>query len=598
MATLLCVPIMVLDEQTALADAAAARDAGADIVEYRVDELFSGSLDSRGELDQSEVRTMLRLVAECPLPCIVTCRAAEEAGGVGGYDGDEMARVSLYERLGTADGQSEHPPRYLDMEFAAYTRSANIRQKINLAVDHPAQRRDVRTGLILSTHDFGGRPMDLLRRVAMMTDEPAASVIKVAFTAKSIRDNLEIFDLLAEGAGGRPMIALAMGQFGLLSRVLAPKFGGFMTFASLRKSSATASGQPTVAELTGQYRFRAITARTRLFGLIGWPVEHSLGPLIHNAGFELVAPEELGGVAEAGSFNGVYLPLPVPPEWEHFKATLSALIDHPRLDFHGCSVTVPHKLHLVRFARESSALGADGIGWSIDELSHACGAANTLVIERDEAGVARRARVMNTDAKAAVSCLREVVGEVVGDLHGKRVAILGAGGVARAIAAGLYDAGAQVTVFNRTVGNAAELVADLTNFVRTRTDGASRMLVAADLAEFGTERFDAVINCTPVGMRVAKNLPESESHGTNRMPVTLEQVKGCASGGRELVVMDTVYNPRRTPLLQAAEGLGLRTIDGLGMFVRQAGEQFSAWTGRPAPLALFERVAGEALKDR
>src|SRR5205085_9150069 len=113
-------PIMVQDEAMALADARAARDAGADMVEFRIDEFFSGTIDVAGNLDPAEVTAVLRVVAESPLPCIVTCRAAEEGGA---YEGDDMARVALYERLGTADpsvhaahlpsggpGFREHPP--------------------------------------------------------------------------------------------------------------------------------------------------------------------------------------------------------------------------------------------------------------------------------------------------------------------------------------------------------------------------------------------------------------------------------------------------------------------------------------------------------
>src|SRR5690349_14457802 len=136
---------MVQDEESALADARAAKDAGADLVEFRIDDVFSGSGD------ETEDKLVLRLVGQSPCPCIVTCRSALEGGH---YDGDEMARVSLYERLGTAAGAGELPPRYLDIEYSAYGRSANIRQKVNLAVDHPAQVRDLRTSLILSMHDF------------------------------------------------------------------------------------------------------------------------------------------------------------------------------------------------------------------------------------------------------------------------------------------------------------------------------------------------------------------------------------------------------------------------------------------------------------
>ena len=125
------------------------------------------------------------------LPCIVTCRSATEGGH---YDGDEMARVALYERLGTAGnggekdparraGAPEHPPRYLDFEMSVYATSANLRQKVHLAVDWPEERREGRSGLILSMHDFQGRPSDLLRRVAAMGEQEAARVVKVAITA-------------------------------------------------------------------------------------------------------------------------------------------------------------------------------------------------------------------------------------------------------------------------------------------------------------------------------------------------------------------------------------------------------------------------------
>lgn len=574
--TLLCVPILVVDERSALADAAAARDAGADVVEFRIDELFSGSLDARGNLDDREVRSVLRLVRESPLPCIVTCRAAAESGGVGGYDGDDMARVSLYERLGTAAGSGEHPPRYIDVEYATYVRSANIRHKIDLAVDHPRQKRDVRTGLILSMHDFGGRPRDLLRRVSLIASEPAASVVKVAFAARSIRDNLELFDLLSDARGEKNMIALGMGRFGLMSRVLAPKFGGFLTFASLRAASATAPGQPTVRELRDLYRFESITPRTRVYGLIGWPVEHSLSPLVHNAGFDSLRPEEDG--AEAAAFDGVYLPLPVPPEWEHFKATLAELIAHPRLDFFGCSVTVPHKQHLVRFATEAMAASSAGPGteWRIDELSRLCGAANTLRVERNSDGSPVRAYVTNTDAAAATEALRAVLP----DLADQSIAILGAGGAARAAAAGLARAGARVTVAARSFEGAERLVGEL----RAAAPQLAGLLAPCAMDALTTQAWSAVVNCTPVGM--------TGGPAPDAMPITPEQVRALPP---HTVVFDTVYNPVRTPLLRTAGARGLRTVDGLAMFVRQAAAQFEAWTSRPAPLGLFERICRDEL---
>lgn len=605
MHTLLCVPIMVQDEAPALADAQHARDAGADLVEFRIDEVFSGLVASPGgisgepSLDEHEVALILRLVALSPLPCIVTCRSASEGGH---YDGDDMARVSLYELLGTVGGRAAksvigepgayeriiaatklspaqlHPPKYLDIEHAAYSRSANLRQKVHLAIDHPQQSRDVRSGLILSMHDFKGRPADLLRRVADLQDQEAARLIKIAYMARSIRDNLELLDIAGEQAGGRPTIALGMGRFGLMSRVLAPKFGGFLTFAALRPQSATAPGQPTVRELLDVYRFREINARTRVYGLVGYPIEHSLSPLVHNAGFESISTDSSDDPGAPGRHDGVYLPLPVPPEYEHFKATLSALIEHPKLDFCGCSVTIPHKQHLVRFAQEMIA-ALDDLPWEIDELSRACGAANTLTIERDRLGIAIRARVSNTDAPAATSVLSDALGGSVG---GKRVALVGAGGVSRAIAAGLRSMGATVVIYNRTKAN-AERIADDLNAVESLRNMPGN-LVAMELEAITKTCCDAVVNCTPVGMTGGPSPKES--------PVSIAELRQCSP---DAVIMDTVYAPLRTPLLEQATLAGFRAVDGLGMFVRQAGLQFEQWTKAAAPLKLFERICREAL---
>ncbi len=549
--TLLCVPILTHDADAALRDAALAKSAGADLVEFRIDEMFSGSGD------EAEERAILRLVAESPLPCIVTCRPTWEGGQ---YDGDDAARIALLERLGTAFGQGEHPPRFIDIELATFERSANLRQKVKLAVDHPEQVRDLKTSLILSAHDFAGRPADLSRRILKMRAEPAAAVHKIAYRARSLRDNLELFDLLA--ARDRPTIALGMGEFGLMSRILAPKFGGFLTFASLRDSAVTAPGQPRIAELIDLYRFRSIGPATRVYGIVGWPVGHSLSPQVHNAGFA------------AGGIDAVYLPLPIASgdggsdaSYESLKATVGELIDHPRLDLRGCSVTIPHKQGVLRLARES--------GWEVEPLAAAIGAANTLTIERGAGGKPSRVRVSNTDAPAA----RDSLAAAMGDLQGKRVAIVGAGGVARAVAAGLAEAGASVVVASRRTERAATLVAEV-----GRAGGAVGRLEVSELADLPARRCEAVVNCTPVGMAGGSASAET--------PIPVGSLENWS------FVMDTVYSPLETPLLRAARAAGCATVDGLGMFVRQAEAQFLGWTGRGPPPGLFDRVARQALANR
>jgi 3-dehydroquinate dehydratase/shikimate dehydrogenase len=399
--TLVCVPITVIEPHLAAADAETAARAGADVVEFRFDGMFEGDVDAEG------VEHAKRLVRECPLPVIATCRVSSEGGG---YEGDDDGRAELFEALIASDA----PARWVDVELSSWQRSDGLRDRVGAALDAAnASSTDgsSRVGLILSTHDFEGRPADLMRRLRAMGEERHASVHKFAYRARSLRDNLEIAELLKHPE--RPTIALGMGEFGLMSRVLAPKWGGFLTFAALRAEGATAPGQPTVDELLGLYRFRSIKRTTGVYGVVGWPVAQSMSPLVHNAGFE-----------EAG-FDGVYLPMLVPPEWEHFKATVGAMAADALLDLRGLSVTAPHKQHLVRLAREE--------GWTIEARADRVGAANTAVIDRHGC-----ARVHDTDGGAVASLL--------GDVARKRIVLLGAGGVARSVGAALVEAGAVVEV--------------------------------------------------------------------------------------------------------------------------------------------------------
>lgn len=543
MATLVCVPIMVTDEASALRDAAAARDAGADMVEFRVDDSFAGAGD------EEDAARVARLASRSPLPCILTCRPTWEGGH---YDGDDDVRVAMFERACVGLQSGEHAPRYIDVELAAYNRSDNLRLKVNLCVD--PRESEHATGLILSSHDFNSRPADLTRRMLSMRSHETSRVHKVAFRARSLRDNIELFELLRHA--DRPMIALGMGEFGLMSRVLAPKFGAFLTFASLRDSTATAPGQPTVAQLLETYRFRSIRASTRMYGVIGWPVSHSLSPRIHNAGFG-----ELG-------IDAVYLPMPIgagvtPKDNDaSLKATLSELIEYSPLDFSGCSVTIPHKESLVRIARE--------LGWEVDASAAMIGAANTVVIARE--GERVRVRIFNSDAPAAIESIKSATEG--GSIAGLTIGVVGAGGAGRAVAFGSAMAGATPIIFNRDRARAEELA----NAVVTATGVSARAEAWEGMAGAAC---DVWVNCTPLGM----------SNGP--APETLA-IPGSALS-RGAIVLDTVYTPRETPLVKAARECGCRVVEGLEMFVRQAAIQFEAWTGMPAPMGTIRRTVMAAL---
>lgn len=516
---LLCVPIAVDAPDMvglALERAALAASRGASLVEWRADALAE---------DPQALGALRRLVRESPLPSIVTIRPAVE-GGL--YDGEDAARVSLLEALGT----SGDAPRYLDCEWSTYGRSANLAQKIDLVVDHPAQVREATTRLILSLHDLEGRPRDLLQRIAAMAHEPACAVIKVAYRARSIRDDLEILDLLAERP--KPMAAMGLGPFGLMTRVLSPKFGGLMTYAALEPDLATAEGQPTIEEMLVTYRHRAIGAATEVFGVAGWPVAHSRSPALHNARFD------------AEGRDAVLVPMPVAPGWEPFKASIGAMIDHPRLSFRGAAVTLPHKEHLVRLVRER--------GGEVEPLAARIGAANTLVVRRDGSLLAA-----NTDAPAAAEALAEGCGLDPASLDrssfsGRRVAVLGAGGAGAAVAAGLAERGATVVLFNRTHDRAEALAA------RLRAADESWRISAGRMDSLACGCFHAFVNATPVGMQGG---PDPDGS-----PLPDEVVLDDS-----IVVLDTVYAPERTPLLAEAGSRGAKVVPGLAMFARQGARQ-------------------------
>ena len=555
--TLLCVPIMVVDEDQAGADATAARDAGADLVELRIDGFFTGPTDP-DEL-RREHDSVVRLVADCPLPCIITCRIAAEGGH---YDGPEDARIALYERLGTAfgtlpDGRQESPPRYLDIEHAVYSRSANIRQKIHLAVEHPEQVRDLRTSLILSTHDHHTRPSDLTRRVLAMRSHTAARILKIAWRARSLRDNLELFDILAER--DRPTIALGMGEFGLMSRILAPKFGGFLTFASLHRESTTAPGQPTIADLISTYRFRAIKPTTLIHGIIAWPVSHSLSPRVHNLAFD-----ELG-------HDRVYVPMPVAEGFESFKATLLDLLHHPRLDLAGVSVSIPHKENLSRLAREQH--------WTMDDIATAAGSANTLVVHRDSSGVVSGVSVHNTDASALLDATHASLGSVT-DMD---IAIIGAGGLGRVAALVLATASARVTIYNRSEDRGNAVVRGIIEMMQSVPHAQSHVPTAAAWHALADSAHDLYLNCTPLGMTGGPAPGES--------PVCPADI---ARRNPRAAFFDSVYAPVMTPMLQQAAAAGCRIITGPDMFARQAEEQAKLWLG-DVPAGLYPRLVRDAV---
>jgi 3-dehydroquinate dehydratase/shikimate dehydrogenase len=361
-----------------------------------------------------------------------------------------------------------------------------------------------------------------------------ADILKIAVTAQQPADNLRVMALLKKTS--RPTVAFCMGDIGTCSRVLGLRLGMPYTYAAFNKERQIAPGMLTFQDLEKTYQIESINAKTEVFGVIGDPVGHSLSPLIHNAAFK-----ELG-------INAIYLPFRVPRgELGPFLKSFQAI------PVQGYSVTVPHKEAAAKAAREK------------DESVMTIGAANTLL----SGGADFRA--VNTDAQAALKSLRANLplgaDNLPVPLAERSVMILGAGGVARAIAHALRKEDVPLTITNRTTDRGEKLAAEVgCRFV----EWTARHSVECD----------TLINCTTVGMH--PNLDETPVHHSYLIKAGL-------------MVFDTVYTPETTMLIREARLRGCHVLTGVDMFVRQAGLQFELFTGQPAPHELMAKLVRQAL---
>ncbi len=281
----------------------------------------------------------------------------------------------------------------------------------------------------------------------------------------------------------------------------------------------------------------AIGPRTRLVGVIGSPITHSLSPRLHTAAFEALG---LAGAWRSAAFE-------VPP-----GGAVDALADMRRVDVTGLSVTMPHKADVAALVDECTA------------VARRLGAVNCVV---NDGGALTGT---NTDGEGFVASLARGVGFDPGE---KRCLVLGAGGAARAVVLALAGAGASsVVVANRTPERAAAAAA-LAGPAGSVVDLLGPALVTA-LGEA-----DLVVNATPVGMEGVADAAE--------WPADPRRL------GRGQVAADLVYAPRPTPWLAAARAAGATTLDGLGMLVHQAAAQLALWTGLDPPVEAMWRAVDD-----
>ncbi|KAL6763450.1 dehydroquinate dehydratase [Haematococcus lacustris] len=539
----ICVSVTATTVESFIHEIEEVERAGADIVELRLD--FIKDFDTE--------RDLARIMASCSRPYIVTFRPQWEGGQ---YTGPE-------------------PPRLATLKLAALRGAPHVDVEFKAAPLFFASRGEVPVSckVILSFHNFATTPSGpQLQQLAADMHAAGADIVKIATMAQDISDTATVLALLDNPPV--PTIALAMGERGLLTRILAAKYGAYLTFAALAPGRESAPGQPNLQQLRQLFNFQAQQRSTKLFGIIGNPVSHSRSPLIHNTAFQHCG------------FDGVYVPLLV----DDLPRFLAAFEHHT--DFQGFSVTIPHKEAALQVCQE------------VDPVAAQIGAVNTLV--RLAGGGFKG---YNTDWLAAIEAIEHQLAAgspphpeqphqplpspsatsspspgspppspssssssaAASPLQHKTVLVLGAGGAGRALAFGAASRGARVLVANRNRDRAEQLVASM-------TPGTAQVVEWSEL-QAGQVQADVLANTTAVGM--APQVAAS--------PVPASSLS-CFG-----LVFDAVYTPVWTQLLLDAKAANCQVVDGLQMFVGQAVRQFELFTGLPAPSQLMADTLVKAL---
>jgi len=419
---------------------------------------------------------------------------------------------------------------FVDIEMAEGEKSVRALQAHRL-------REKSGTQLIVSWHDINGTPSaSRLKEIFRSCEALKPDIIKMVTLAQKEEDNLKVLSLIPYALSrSQKIIAMCMGEKGKLSRAAAPLLGSFLGFAVLPGGQASAPGQLSVhsmrqiKRLLGDMHFppvRSAASDERLhFILLGNPVRHSLSPLMHNAALQ------------AMGINGCYTAFCAGDAGE-------ALAGIRGLNIRGASVTIPFKTEVMEYLDE------------IDRDARALGAVNTIV---NDAG---RLIGYNTDWMGLMQSLKDKM-----SVKGKTVAVLGAGGTARAAVYGVIREGGKPVILNRTEEKGRRLAARFA-------------CPFYPLSGVGRISADVLVNTTSAGL-----YPD-----VDQSPVDADILS------RFEYVMDVIYNPLKTKLLCDAEAAGCKTISGLEMFVHQGAGQLKLWTGQDAPVALMRKTVRERLE--
>ena len=432
-------------------------------------------------LEEGELARALEFPARSKLPVILTLRRERDGGRW--PDGDDDRREALFARF-LREGRGF---KYVDFE-ADFRRPALDK----LAKAHGAK-------VIRSLHDFTGPVKNLKAKLQELRGD-TGEIPKIAFTPLTPDDVTDAFREL-KGFGGFDYIVCGMGRLGKVTRILAGRLGSMLTFASPAGAATQSLGHLTPKELVSTYRFRTLTASTQIYTVTGWPLEVTGSPELNNFAFHNEQEDK------------VLVPFPAADFGEFLRFA-------EVLDVQGSAVTVPHKEAALQAASE------------LDPAAKAIGAVNTLV--RTAAGW----KGYNTDAPGFAKALCDFLG--VDTLKGKTVAIIGAGGAARAVAYAIHQLEGDAVIYNRTLEKAEQVACKYWFRVGDPTD---------------IKPAEIIVQTTSVGLNSAE-----------------DALKAYTFTGRE-ALFDLVYHPETTTAMARCLAAGGRAQNGWTMLVNQAAEQ-------------------------
>jgi 3-dehydroquinate dehydratase/shikimate dehydrogenase len=363
---------------------------------------------------------------------IGTCRRADNDGK---YKGSLASQLEVLTKANAAGCQ------IVDLE---------IQSALKLKREAIARLRS-RARLILSFHDFRAT-RNLDETLEKMLKIPA-DFYKVVSTATTLSDNVTMMKFLQTQSDKHALIGLCMGEQGIISRVLSVRAGSVFTFGAVSADLKTAPGQISAHDLRSIYRIDQVDAASRVYGVAGDPIEHSLSPVIMNTALR------------RENVNGVYLPL-------HAKTLKDLMRCVREIPLHGLSITMPYKQAILAHLDNT------------DAHTTKIGACNTVVRGQDG-----KLYGFNTDVAGVVRPLEQRI-----SIEKAKVLVLGAGGAARAAVFGLKERGAEVWILNRTSVKAQKLA----------RQAKARTIKRADLRKIA---FDVIVNATPVGMGNTRDCP-------------------------------------------------------------------------------------------